>query len=59
MIFENWSAVSASPFSTGTTIVDLFKKVFEIVEENEKFLILTHDFPDGDGLGSLVAFLSF
>lgn len=32
-----------------------FEKIANIIRENEKFLIVTHDFPDGDCLGSQVA----
>ena len=32
-----------------------YKEIEEIIERNHKFLILTHDFPDGDSLGSQVA----
>jgi len=30
-------------------------KLLNIIYKNEKFLILTHTYPDGDGLGSLIA----
>ncbi len=33
----------------------IYKKTKEIIDQNHKFLILTHDFPDGDSLGSQVA----
>jgi len=33
----------------------LFNKVFKIIQDNDKFLIITHDFPDGDSLGCQVA----
>lgn len=32
-----------------------YKKLFDIIEKNNKFLIITHDFPDGDCLGSQIA----
>jgi len=33
----------------------LYDKISEIINENKKFLIITHDYPDGDSLGSQVA----
>jgi phosphoesterase RecJ-like protein len=33
----------------------LYQKVSKIIGENKKFLIITHDYPDGDSLGSHVA----
>lgn len=33
----------------------LLSKISDIIRSNKKFLLLTHSFPDGDGLGSLVA----
>ncbi len=34
---------------------NLYDKVSKIINENKKFLIITHYFPDGDSLGSMVA----
>ena len=34
-------------------------KTIETINKYEKFLIISHDFPDGDCLGSQLAFLSF
>ncbi len=36
-------------------ITYLFNKTIRIIKDNQKFLIITHDFPDGDCLGSQVA----
>ena len=33
----------------------LFNKIFQIFQENDSFLIITHDFPDGDSLGCQIA----
>lgn len=33
----------------------LYDKISKIINENKKFLIITHDYPDGDSLGSQVA----
>jgi len=33
----------------------LYKKVSEIIDENDNFLIITHAYPDGDSLGSQIA----
>jgi phosphoesterase RecJ-like protein len=33
----------------------LYQKIAKIIDENKKFLIITHDYPDGDSLGSQVA----
>lgn len=33
----------------------LFEEIFNIIQGNDNFLIITHDFPDGDCLGSQVA----
>jgi len=33
----------------------LYDKIAKIIKENKKFLIITHDYPDGDSLGSQVA----
>jgi phosphoesterase RecJ-like protein len=33
----------------------LYKKISKIINENKKFLIITHDYPDGDSLGSQIA----
>ena len=34
---------------------EIYKKLKKIIEKNDKFLILTHDFPDGDSLGAQIA----
>jgi phosphoesterase RecJ-like protein len=34
---------------------ETYKETKDIIEKNDKFLILTHDFPDGDSLGSQIA----
>lgn len=33
----------------------LYDKISKIINENKRFLIITHDYPDGDSLGSQVA----
>ncbi len=33
----------------------LYDKISKVIDENKKFLIITHDYPDGDSLGSQVA----
>jgi phosphoesterase RecJ-like protein len=33
----------------------LYQKIEKIISDNKKFLIITHDYPDGDSLGSQVA----
>ena len=35
-----------------------YKRVSEVIKENENFLIITHVFPDGDALGSSIALYS-
>ncbi|MBM3705622.1 MAG: bifunctional oligoribonuclease/PAP phosphatase NrnA [Actinobacteria bacterium] len=35
--------------------VEALSKTAEIIQENRKFIILTHEFPDGDSLGSQIA----
>ncbi len=35
---------------------ELYKKIIETINKYEKFLIISHDFPDGDCLGSQLAF---
>lgn len=32
-----------------------FEQIKRIIKENNDFLIIAHDFPDGDSLGSQVA----
>ena len=34
---------------------DLISRVIDIIKKNKDFFIITHDFPDGDSLGSQVA----
>ena len=34
---------------------ETYREIKDNIEKNDKFLILTHDFPDGDSLGSQVA----
>lgn len=34
---------------------ELFNEIAGIIQDNERFLIITHDFPDGDCLGSQIA----
>ena len=36
--------------------IELYKKTIETINRYEKFLIISHDFPDGDCLGSQLAF---
>ena len=37
-------------------ILELYRKTIETINKYENFLLISHDFPDGDSLGSQLAF---